>query len=252
MRRLGHSYEFEQIKDYVQGDDLRHINWRATGRTQTLKTNHFMEERAQPVYCILDKSRNMNQAFSGMSVLDYAINTSLVISNNVLLKGDKAGLITFSNKVGTAIRADSGSGVLQKIMDNLYYQKYRQSEPDFEFLFNAINRIINNRSLLFLFTNFDSLNAMDRVLPILRKINQNHLLVVILFQNAEIEKYAYESSSDLREIYNRMIARQMLDDKRQMVARLQTHGIQCIATTPADLTINTLNKYVELKAKGLI
>lgn len=252
MRRIGHSYEFEQIKDYVQGDDLRHVNWKATGRTHMLKTNHFVEERAQPVYCVVDKSRNMNLAFDGMTLLDYAVNTSLVISNTALQKGDKAGLITFSDKVGTAIRADNNSGSLRAIMDSLYVQKYRQTEPDFEFLYNAIGRVANNRSLIFLFTNFETITSLERVLPVLRKINQQHLLVVVMFENAEVAKLAYEPSVSLSEIYTRMVARQMLDNKRQMISMLRKHGIQSLVTLPQELSINTLNKYIELKAKGLV
>ncbi|HEX9062433.1 MAG TPA: DUF58 domain-containing protein, partial [Clostridia bacterium] len=89
MRRIGQSYEFEQIMEYVPGDDTRHINWKATGKTGTLKTNHYIEEKAQPVYCVIDKSRLMNFAFNEMVLLDYAINASLVISNTALQKGDK-------------------------------------------------------------------------------------------------------------------------------------------------------------------
>lgn len=252
MRRIGHSYEFEQIKDYVRGDDMRHINWKATSRTGILKTNHFIEERAQPVYCILDKSRNMNMAFEGMTLLDYAINASLVISNTALQKGDKAGLITFSDKVGTAIRADNNPSSLRNIMESLYAQKYRQTEPDYEFLFNAVSRVIANRSLVFLFANFETISALERVMPVLRKINQRHLLVLVLFQNAELETFAYDGSNNLKEVYNRTIARQMLDNKRQMISTLRKHGIQSLLTQPQDLTMNTLNKYIELKAKGLV
>lgn len=252
MRRIGHSYEFEQIKDYVRGDDMRHINWRATGKSVSIKTNHFTDERAQPVYCVIDKSRVMNMAFDGLTLLDYAINASLVISNTALQKGDRVGLITFSDKVGTAIRADNNPGMLSKLLDHLYIQKYRSTEADYEFLFNAIGRVANNRSLMFLFINFESMYALQRVLPVLRKINKNHLLVTIFFENEEVENYAYESSKTISEIFSRSIARQMVADKRQMAQELQKHGIQCLVTKPKELTINTLNKYLELKAKGLI
>lgn len=252
MRRIGHSYEFEQIKDYVRGDDLRHVNWKATSRSQALKTNHFIEEKAQPVYCIIDKSRNMNMAFDGMSILDYSINASLVISNVAIQKGDKAGLVTFSDKVGTAMRAENGPNTLRKIVDGLYNQKYRETEPDFGFLFNALNRVIVNRSLLFLFTNFDTINALERALPVLRRINYRHLLIVVIFENAEIEKYAYEASSDIREVFTKTVARQWLDNKRQVAVTLNKHGIQTIITNTGNLSIDVLNKYIELKAKGLV
>jgi uncharacterized protein (DUF58 family) len=252
MRRIGHSYEFDQIKDYVRGDDLRHVNWKSTSRYQTLKTNHFIEEKAQPVYCIIDKSRNMNMAFEGMSILDYSINAALVISNVAIQKGDKAGLVTFSDKVGTALRAESGPSALRKIMDGLYHQKYRETEPDFGFLFNALNRVVVNRSLMFLFTNFDTINALERALPVLRRINYRHLLIVVIFENAEIEKYAYQASSNIREIFTKTVARQWLDNKRQVAVTLNKHGIQTIVTNTGNLSIDVLNKYIELKAKGLV
>jgi len=89
-------------------------------------------------------------------------------------------------------------------------------------------------------------------MPVLRKINKNHLLVVVFFENEEVEKYAYETSKSLSEIYNRSVARQMVSDKRQMAFELNNHGIQCVVTKPQDLTIHTLNKYLELKSKGII
>ena len=103
IRRLGHSYEFEQIKTYVRGDDIRSINWIATGHRGDLMVNQFQEERAQNVYLAIDKSRNMRMPFDGLSLLDYSINSSLVMANVALKKGDKAGLLSFSDKMDTVI-----------------------------------------------------------------------------------------------------------------------------------------------------
>lgn len=252
MRRIGQSYEFEQIMEYVPGDDTRHINWKATGKTGTLKTNHYIEEKAQPVYCVIDKSRLMNFAFNEMVLLDYAINASLVISNTALQKGDKIGLVTFSDRIGSAIRADDSPGQLNRILEALYAQKYRTCDADYEFLFNALQRVTSGRSLLILFTNFESMNALQRVLPILQKINNRHLLLTVIFNNKEVEDFAYRQSADLREAYDRNIARNYIMEKKRMVAELNNRGIQTILTKPEELTINTLNKYLELKAKGLI
>lgn len=252
IRRIGMSYEFEQIKEYVQGDDIRHINWKATGKTTTLKTNHFTEEKAQPVYVVIDKSRPMNMAFGGMTLLDYAINAAAVVTNIALQKGDKAGLLTFSDRVGAALRADSSPGQMARIMDLLHAEKYRRTEADFEFVYNAIRRVSSSRSLMLLFTNFETLVALQRILPVLRKLNKQHLLVVIFFSNSEVENYAYEQAADLQELYMRMVARQMVGDKRQMAVELANHGIQSIVCKPEDLSISSLNKYLELKSKGMI
>lgn len=252
MRRIGQSYEFEQIMEYVPGDDTRHINWKATGKTGTLKTNHYIEEKAQPVYCVIDKSRIMNFAFDGMVLLDYAINASLVISNTALQKGDKMGLVTFSDRIGNAIRADHNPTQLNRILESLYAQKYRSCDADYEFLFNALQRITSGRSMLILFTNFESMNALERVLPILQKINNRHLLVTVIFTNKEVEDFAYSQGKTLKEAYNLNVARNYILEKKRMVSELNNRGIQTILTRPEELTINTLNKYLELKAKGLV
>ena len=96
IRRIGHSYEFEQIKSYVRGDDYRSINWKASSRKAALMVNQYEDERAQQIYSIIDKSRVMRMPFEGLSLMDYAINTSLVISNIALQKHDKAGLISLA------------------------------------------------------------------------------------------------------------------------------------------------------------
>ena len=101
MRRIGHSYEFEQIKNYVRGDDYRSINWKATSRRAQLMVNQFQDERAQQVYSMIDKSHAMKMPFNELSLMDYAINTSLVIPNVALQKHDRAGLLTFSDKIGS-------------------------------------------------------------------------------------------------------------------------------------------------------
>jgi uncharacterized protein (DUF58 family) len=99
MRKLGHSLEFEQIKEYVRGDDYRTINWKATARKGELMVNNFTDERSQQIYCLVNKGRVMKMPFGGMTLLDYAINASLVLSGVALQKQDKAGLICYGQNV---------------------------------------------------------------------------------------------------------------------------------------------------------
>ena len=186
IRRLGHSFEFEQIKEYVRGDDFQSINWKATSRSSKLMVNHYQDERSQQVYCVVDKSRAMKMPFNGLSLLEYAINTSLVISNTTLNKQDRAGLITFSHQVDSIIKADRKRAQLRTIMEALYREKEGTLEANYELLYRTIQRSIKVRSLLFLFSNFENLHALHRVLPILRKISKQHLLVFITFENTEI------------------------------------------------------------------
>jgi uncharacterized protein (DUF58 family) len=252
IRRIGHSYEFEQIKEYVRGDDYRSINWKATSRKGGLMVNQYEDERAQQVYCLIDKSRVMRLPFRDLSLMDYAINTTLVMSNIALQKHDKAGLLTFSDKIGTILKADRKGDQMNKILMALYNEKERKGEANYELVYQAVRRLIKGRSLLLLFTNFESSFALERVLPVLRKLNRQHLLVVVFFENTEIADFANQQATDLEGIYTQTMARKFVAEKQQMVQKLRQYGIQAVLTRPEDLSVHTINKYLELKARGLI
>jgi uncharacterized protein (DUF58 family) len=252
IRKIGHSYEFEQVKEYVRGDDYRFINWKASSRRNTLMVNQFTDEKSQQIYCIIDKSRSMRMPFNGLSLMDYAINTTLTLSNIALQKQDRAGLISFSDRIGSSIKADRQPKQLHKIMHALYNEQERKSEANYEILQNIAQKIIKGRSLVVLFTNFESQFALDRVLPTLRQLNRTHLLVVVFFENTEIADFVNESPATLEGIYHQTIARKFLQDKNQMVNTLKQYGIQTVLSKPENLSINTINKYLEMKARGLI
>lgn len=252
IRRIGHSYEFDQIKNYVLGDDYRSINWKATSRQSNLMVNMYEDERSQQVYCIIDKSRSMKMPFNGLSLLDYAINTSLAISNIILKKYDRAGLITFSDKIGSTIKADRKANQLNKILHALYNEKERPLEANYELLYHIARKLITGRSLVLLYTNFESMYALERVLPHLRRINKFHLLVVVFFENTEIQDFVKEEAKTVEGIYTQTMAQNYLAEKSAMAYVLRQHGIQTILTRPEDLSMNTINKYLELKSRGMI
>lgn len=252
IRRIGQTSEFEQIKNYVQGDEIKTINWKATSRKNELMVNQYQEEKSQHIFCIIDKSRTMQMEAEGLSMLDYSINSALVLSNIALRKGDKAGLITFSDKIGTQLPAERSAGQMRRILEALYDQKTHFLEPNYELLYQTVRRTVNTRSLLVLFTNFETEFAMRRALPLLRRINQKHVLVVVFFQNSDLEELAYQPAKNTRDIYQSAVAERMTSMKSRISLELNKNGIQTILTMPNDLSISTINKYLELKAKGTI
>jgi uncharacterized protein (DUF58 family) len=251
-RKLGQSYEFDQIKVYVPGDDVRNINWKATSTNNEVMVNVYEDERSQQIYSIIDKSRVMKMPFNGLTLMDYAINASLAFSNIVLKKQDKAGLMIFSKNIGASLKADKGARHLKKIMYALYKEKYDYNEADYEALYTNIRKTIPNRSLLFLYTNFDSIYALERNIPVLRLINRYHLLVVVFFENSELETYSKTKAKDVLDIYQITIAKKFTLEKNQIYKELQKHGIQAIKCTPETLSLSTINKYLDLKSRGLV
>ncbi len=252
IRRIGHNQEFELIKEYHSGDDFRTVNWKATARKNKLMVNQYQDERSQQVYSLIDKGRVMQMPFEGMSLLDYAINATLVISNIAIKKSDKAGMITFQDKIGSILPASKLNNQMSSIQEVLYNQKTAFLESDFSVLYSTIRRSISQRSLLLLFTNFESLHGLQRQLPYLINLSRQHLLIVIFFENTELKNLIEQKAADLKEVYYKTVAERFSFEKKLIVKELEKHGIQSILTPPQKLTVNTINKYLELKARNLI
>ncbi|MBO3097471.1 DUF58 domain-containing protein [Gelidibacter sp. DF109] len=252
IRRIGHSMEFEQIKDYVLGDDLRTINWKATAKKNSLMINQFQDEKSQPIYSIIDKGRVMKMPFDGLSLLDYAINATLVISSIALKKHDKAGMLSFSKKVENIVVAQRRSSQMRLILESLYNIKTDYYESDFSRLYANIKRNITQRSLILLYTNFETLDSLNRQLAYLKAIAKNHLIVVIFFKNTELTSIVDEKAGTIQQVYDKVIAEKFAFEKRLIVQELKKYGIYSILTTPENLTIDTINKYLEIKSRGLL
>ncbi len=252
IRRIGHNQEFELIKEYISGDDIRTVNWKATARKSRWMVNQYQDERSQQIYSLIDKGRVMQMPFNGLSLLDYAINASLVISNIAIKKSDKAGLITFQDKIGSVLSASRLNNQMTTIQEVLYNQKTAFLETDYSVLYTTIRRSVSQRSLLLLFTNFESVYSLQRQLPYLINLAKQHLLVVIFFENTELKSLIEKKTKNLKEVYHKALAERFSFEKKMIVKELQKVGIQSILTPPEKLTVNTINKYLELKARNLI
>jgi uncharacterized protein (DUF58 family) len=252
IRKVGQSSEFDQIKNYVGGDDIRTINWKATARKGGLMVNTYTDEKSQNIYCIIDKSRVMRMPFEGLSLLDYAINASVALSKVAMLKEDKAGLITLSENIGAIVPADRKASQLGSIMNVLYKEKTRYLESNLEVLYSTVRTVVKQRGLLVFFTNFESLSALQRQLPYLKRIAKYHLLVVVFFENTELKGLSTDPAKDVEGIYHKTIAEKFIYEKKLMVKELNKHGILAILTPPQKLTINVINQYLALKAQQRI
>jgi uncharacterized protein (DUF58 family) len=252
IRRIGHTMEFEQIKEYVQGDDIRTINWKATSKKNALMVNQYQDEKSQSVYQVIDTGRSMQMPFEGLSLLDYAVNSTLALSNIVLKKQDKAGMFTFSKKVGNYVAAERRAGQMNRMMESLYRIETDFMESDFSRLYVDIKQSVTQRSLIMLYTNFETMDALRRQLTYLKGIAGNHLLILVFFDNTELNQLINRPTQNVQEVYDKIIAEKFTFEKRLIVRELKKHGIQSILTRPENLTLDTINKYLELKARGMI
>lgn len=251
VRMLGENDEFEHLRNYMQGDNIKSINWKATSRKAELVVNQFEDSKSQSVYCLVDKGRSMEMPFDGLSLLDYSINAALVISNIVLQKYDKAGLITFSNRIGSLIHADNKQSQLAAINEALYSQKTAFKESNFNLLYFTVRKRISRRSIIFLFTNFEHLHEVETNSAYIRALAQKHILITISFINTELENVIHSKCKTKSEIYHQTLAKSVYYQKYRIMNMIASYGSQVIITTPDKLNIDVINKYLEIKSKRM-
>lgn len=252
IRRIGSTMEFDYIREYVKGDEYKHMNWKASAKYKRLMVNQYQEEKSQPIYSIIDVGRVMRMPFHEMTLLDYAINASLVLSNAAILKQDRAGMLTFGKKCDNHIVPEKNNKQMKLILEKLYGITTNFEESEFGNLYAFMRRNVNKRSLVFLYTNFETMDALNRQLPYLRMMAKSHILVVVVFKNTELLDMAKDDARNAVDIYNKIIAEKFVYEKNLIIQELNRNGLQTIYTAPEDLSIKSINKYLEIKARGLI
>lgn len=258
VRRVGQTLEFDQVRSYVPGDDRRTINWKATARRglahggagAALLVNQYEEERAQPVIAAVDMGRTMRSPFDGLTLLDHAINSSLVLLNTALIKGDRAGLLTFDHEVRTILPPARGRTQLSRILESLYRQSPSFRDPSYEALYAAVRGRLKRRGLVLLFTNFDTRAGMERQLPYLSRIAKQHRLVVVFSENTGIRELTAAPAESLEGVYVKSTAQALAMEKREIARALERRGIGALLTSPEALTVDTVNRYLQIKARG--
>lgn len=252
MRRLGHTMEFEKIRTYVQGDDIRSLNWKATARSADLMINQYQDERAQPIYAVLDLGRAMYAPFEGMTSLDHAVNASLAFCNVALKKHDQAGLITYGASSSSIIVARDSPGQLARINEGLYNISSEFEESNDEELVALTRRYITQRSLLMLYTNAEAAVSIRRRMPYFKAIARRNVLVVVLFENTELQQLVRKPAETSTAIVLQTVARDILINKQEMVRELRHHGIYGVVAQPRRLSHASINAYLDLKSRGVV
>lgn len=235
--------EFQDIREYVVGDDIRTVNWKATARTGKVMVNNYEDERSQHIINIIDCGRIMHRTFNGLTLQDYAVNASLQLSYSSLnVEGDCVGLSTYGPAGLRFLPAKSGEKQLNSILQQLYALETEYGEGDMEGLCLMLDRKVQRRSLVVLYTDFATLESMERQLPFLQRISRRHTLVVVSFIDRDLENV---SESDFS--VQGTIATDLMLQKRLICDRLQRQGIHSVLTYPDSLTYSVVNKYLELR-----
>jgi uncharacterized protein (DUF58 family) len=252
VKRIGQSLEFEQIKEYSSGDDYRHINWKASAKRGHLMLNQYQDERSQDIYCAIDMGRTMKMPFHNQTLLDYAINAALALSKAVINTKDKAGVMAFGYNKVEHLTPRKEWRQFGKINELLYNLQTDFLESDFEYLYKFVRVNIKRRSLIVIFTNFDSENAMRRNFQYLRDIARHHLLLVVFFENSEISENLKKEASNLKSVYEKGVGFDRIQKGQLITRELQNAGIRTVLSPPEKLSIQVIKKYAEIKKQQIL
>ena len=247
LKIIGKGTSFESLREYVAGDEYRKINWKATARENKLILNQYEPEKNQHVYILIDTGRPMSYTVRGYRKLDLVVNTALVLSDIVNQNGDKSGLMLFNTKVDNMIMPGKGAGHRCKIMEALYHIDSTNQTSNYDEAFYYFKKKERHRSIVFFFTDFNTVEEAEGILKVLPSISRHNLVVLILIKNESLERISSIKIKNKEDLFNKGVALEMLDDRHKIIKILNRKGILCIECVPEKLEYTVVNKYIQVK-----
>lgn len=250
LKMLGRGTSFESLREYVAGDEYRRINWKATSRRESPIVNQYEPEKNQHIHIFIDSGRPMSYSVRGNKKLDLAINTALVLSDVINQNGDKSGLLIFNTDVNNMIMPGKGAGHRNDILEALYHIESTNLTSNYDEAFYHFKKNERHRSIVFLFTDFETVEEAEDMLKVLPVISKNNLVVIILIRNESIEKIAESDIKNTEELFNKGVALELLDERKRIISLLNERGVFCIECEAEKLEYTAVNKYIQVKNKS--
>ncbi len=251
-RRIGQDSEFERLRDYSRDDNYRHMDWRSTARRRKLTVRQFQNDQSQRVIFLLDCGRMMTNERDGYTLLDHALNSTLMMAYVALSQGDAVGMLCFSDTIHSYIPPRGGSSQMNRLIQAGFDQFPRLVESRYDQAFLYLSTHCKRRSLVVLATNvIDEVNAAS-VVDYLGNINGQHLPLGILLRDREMFEAADSPDGDDFQMYRAAAAADILLWRDQVVKDLTHRGVLVVDTFPDELTAPLINQYLEVKAKHLL
>lgn len=247
LKMIGKGTSFESLREYTTGDEYRKINWKATARENKPILNQYEPEKNQHVYVLIDTGRAMSYTVRGFRKLDLVVNTALVLSDIVNQNGDKSGLLIFNTKVDDMIMPGKGTGHRRKIMNALYHIDNTKKTSNYDEAFYYLKKKERHRSIVFFFTNFDTLEEAESILKVLPVISKNNIVVIVLIKNNSIEVISSLKIKSKEDLFNKGVALEILDERRKIINLINRKGILCVECAPEKLEYTVVNKYIQAK-----
>lgn len=250
LKMLGRGTSFESLREYVPGDEYRKINWKATAREGKPIVNQYEPEKNQHVHLLIDTGRPMSYTVRGYRKLDMVVNTALILSDIVNQNGDQAGLLLFNTEVNNMIMPGKGAGHRNKMLEALYHIDHTNQTSNYEDAFYYFKRKERHRSIVFLFTDFETLEEGENMLKVLPVISKNNLLIIMLIKNESLEDIGNLEVKSNEDMFNKGVALELINERKKIISLLNRRGVLCVEVEAEKLEFSAVNKYIQVKNRN--
>ena len=251
-RVRGQGREFESLRDYVRGDELRHVSWTATARRGRLITRQYQVERNQSIVVLLDAGRLMTSRIDQLSKLDHAINAALSIGYVATHGGDNVGLLVFARAVEAYLAPRRGHAQMQAMIEALYNVRPRMVEPSYARAFQYFARVCQRRSLVIILTDLVDRDASAELLAYTATLLPRHLPLIVTIGDNDLRALVARPPAGVAEVYRQSVAEELLQQREEALGRITELGGLALDVPAGQLSFELVNKYLEVKERGLL
>jgi uncharacterized protein (DUF58 family) len=251
-RHLGIGTEFAELRDYIIGDDMRLLDWKATARRGRPCVRVLEPDREQTLIILLDRGRLMTEQVQGLKRFDWGLNATLALALAGLNRGDRVGVGVFEREVTTWIPPERGQHQLSKLLERLTPIQPKLLEPDYV---NAIAKLVDRqtrRALVVLITDIIDSTASAELLAAIAQLTPRYLPFCVTLRDPQVDRIAHTSTETVEDAYNRAVALDLLAQRHLAYAQLKQQGV-LVLDAPADrISEQLVDRYLQLKARNLL
>jgi uncharacterized protein (DUF58 family) len=248
----GEGREFESLRDYVRGDELRHISWSATARRGKLTTRQYQIERDQTILIAIDGGRLMTARIEQETKLDSAVHAALALMSAAARAGDNAGLLVFGRKIKSCLPPGRGHEHMDAALEALYSVEPEMIEPSYSRAFEFIAANSKRRSLVILLTDLVDEEGSKELLTSLRLLRPRHLPLVVTIADRDLKAVVSNVPVNVRDLFTQSVAEEIMYLREAALRLVESQGGLALDVTAAALAPAILEKYLQVKERGLL
>jgi uncharacterized protein (DUF58 family) len=252
LRVRGGDTEFERLRPYQVGDEIRHVDWRASARRDDLTVRQFQAESNQNVVFALDIGRSMRGDTGGLTAVDHALNAALLTADVALRGGDKAGLMVFDETPRRFVPPTGGRAGGRKLTRAVYDLEAGLAATDYGSAMAFLRAQVRVRSLFIVFTNLLEPRSAKELATSVKGLLPRHLPLCVLLRDTDVETLAVAPSTSTDDLYVRAAAAESLAWRDSLVRGLRKAGVLVLDTKPSELTPELVKGYLDVKARRLL